>query len=145
MLKRTLAVLALTIAFALVAHAQKPTTSDIAAVKATVAYADVLLRKTEVQADLDAFGQDYTETNPKILDLKAELASLEASSNRLLAVKAPQLDRLTDALGKMMVRKAALDAELTRVDRSYSKEHPEVKRAQRRADNFAAAINEILK
>src|SRR3954454_16541561 len=102
MLKRTFAVLGLAFALSLTAHAQKPTSGDIAAVKATVAYADVLLRKTEVQADLDAFGQDYTETNPKILDLKAEFASLEASSNRLLTIKAPQLDRLTDALGKMM-------------------------------------------
>jgi hypothetical protein len=48
-------------------------------------------------------------------------------------------------LGKLIVRKAALDADLSRLLRTYSKEHPETRRAQRRVDRFEAAIAEILK
>ena len=144
MLKRSLIVIALALAAAVAAQAQKASV-DVPGIKGTAAYADVLLRKTEVQADLEAFGQDYTDASPKMLDLRVELASLERSSERILAVKAAQADRLTDALGKMMVKKAALDAELAHLNRTYAKEHPDVRRAQRRADLFAAAIEDILK
>ena len=145
MLKRAFILTILAISVTVGVQGQKAPAADPAAVKATAAYAEVLLRRTDIQADLLAFGQDYTDTNPKILDLKVELASLDRSTERLLAAKPTQIERLTSALGKMMVRKAALDAELAHVERSYAKEHPEVKRAQKRAELFDSAINEILK
>jgi hypothetical protein len=113
--------------------------------RSTPAYAEVLLRKTELMADLDAYSGDYTDTNPKVLEARAELASIDRSLDRLLGVKPTDTGRLTEALGRMMVKKAALDADLARLTRSYNKEHPEVRRAQRRADYFESAINELLK
>ncbi|MFL6374181.1 MAG: hypothetical protein ACJ73D_05905 [Pyrinomonadaceae bacterium] len=119
--------------------------ADQAVIKGTPAYAEVLLRKTELLADLEAFTPDYTDANPKIVDLKAELASINKSLDRVLAVKPAQASRLTEALGRMMVKKAALEADLTRLSRQYNKDYPDVKRAQRRVDLYEASINDILK
>jgi uncharacterized protein involved in exopolysaccharide biosynthesis len=96
-------------------------------------------------AELDAFSGDYTDAHPQMLDLRAQLASIERSVARLFAVKPADAGKLSLALGKLMVRKAELDTELSRLGRTLSKEHPEVKRVQRRIDIFENAIKEILK
>lgn len=127
--------------------AQKSTGSieGIFSIKSSPAYAEILLRKTELQADIDAFGGDYTEASTKMIELRAELASLDRSLEKVFAVRPSETGKLTQGLGKLIVRKAALDADLDRLLRRYSKEHPETKRAQRRVDRFEAAIGEILK
>lgn len=142
MIKRLTIFTILLTAFAFAANAQKEAPASI---KSSPAYAEVLLRKTELMADLDAFSGDYTDTNPKVVEARAELASIDRSLDRLLAVKPTDTARLTEALGRLMVKKASLDADLARLSRNYNKEHPEVRRAQRRADFFESAINEILK
>jgi len=118
---------------------------DTAAVRGSAAYSEILLRRTDILADLDALSSSYTETHPKILDLKAELAALDKETQRIFAVKPADAGKLTLALGKLMVRKAALEADLDRLTRSYSKDHPDVKRAQHRVDIFETSIFEILK
>ena len=119
--------------------------ADQTVIRGTPAYAEVLLRKTELLADLEAFTPDYTEANPKILELRAELASIDRSLTRILSVKPAETGRLTEALGRMMVKKAALEADLSHLSRQYNKDYPDVKRAQRRVDLYESAINDILK
>ena len=143
-MERILLILMIAAASVIAAFSQAPT-ADQTAIKGTPAYAEVLLRKTELLADLDAFTPDYTDANPKILDLRAELASLDKSLDRILAVRSAQAGRLTEALGRMMVKKAALEADLQRLTRQYNKDYPEVKRAQRRVDLYESSINDILK
>lgn len=129
------------------AAAQKSigSTEGIFSIRSSPAYAEILLRRTELQADIDAFGADYTEASTKMIELRAELASLDRSLEKVFAVRPSETGKLTQGLGKLIVRKAALDADLDRSLRRYSKEHPETRRAQRRADRFEAAIAEILK
>ena len=119
--------------------------SDTSVVKPTAAYAELLVRKTELRADLEAVVQDYTESNPKILDLRFEIASLERSLVRVLATKATESGKLTIAVGKLLVKKAALETDHARLLRSYNTANPEVKRAKRRVEIFDQAINEIIK
>ena len=119
--------------------------TDPGPIRSSPAYAEILLRKTELRAEIETLSADYTESNPKMIDLRFELASLDRSIERLFAVKLTETTRLTEALGKLIVRHAALDTELGRLSRSYSKEHVEVKRARRRLEIFEAAINEILR
>jgi uncharacterized protein involved in exopolysaccharide biosynthesis len=114
-------------------------------IKSSPAYAEILLRKTELLADIDAYSADYTEASAKMIELRAELASLDKSLEKVFAVRPSETNKLTQGLGKLIVKKAALDADLNRLLSTYSKEHPEVKRAQRRVDRFTAAISEILK
>src|SRR5436190_3614462 len=114
-------------------------------IKSSPAYAEVLLRKTELQADLESLIADYTEANPKIIDLRFELAALNKSLERLYAVRPTETGKLTLALGKLLVKKAALDTDLNRLQRSYNKEHQEVRRAKRKVEIFEASINEVLR
>jgi len=132
------------VAASAIATFSQASAEDQSAVKGTAAYAEVLLRKTELLADLEAFTPDYTEANPKMLELRAELASIDKSMTRILAVKPAQTTRLTEALGRMMVEKAALEADLLHLSRQYNKDYPDVKRAQRRVDLYESAISDIL-
>ncbi len=118
---------------------------DTGAIHASAAYAEVLLRTTELRADLEAYSVDYTDTNPKLLDLRFELGSLDKETARIFAVRPVEISKLTLALGKLMIRKAAIATELNRLNRSYNKDHPDVKRAAKRLDIFESAINEILR
>jgi uncharacterized protein involved in exopolysaccharide biosynthesis len=130
-----------------VAFGQKDTGSPDAvfSIKSSPAYAEILLSKTELLADIDAFGADYTEASTKMIELRAELASLDRSLEKVFAVRPSETGKLTQGLGKLIVKKAELDADLDKLSRKYSKEHPETRRAQRRVDRFEAAIAEILK
>jgi hypothetical protein len=132
------------VAASAIATFSQASAEDQSAVKGTAAYAEVLLRKTELLADLEALTPDYTEANPKMLELRAELASIDKSMTRILAVKPAQTTRLTEALGRMMVKKAALEADLLHLSRQYNKDYPDVKRAQRRVDLYESAISDIL-
>lgn len=118
--------------------------TDVGPIRSSPAYAQVLLRKTELKADLEALLADYTEANPKIIDLRSELAALDRSIEKLFGVKPSETGKLTLALGNLLVRKAGLETDLARLTRSYNKDHPEVKRAHRRVEIFDAAIKEIL-
>lgn len=135
----------LVLGFAESVHGQSVDMNLVGPIRASPAYAEILLRKTELQADIDAFGGDYTEASTKMIELRAELASLDRSLEKVFAVRPSETGKLTQGLGKLIVKKAALDVELDRSLRRYSKEHPETRRAQRRVDRFEAAIAEILK
>lgn len=119
--------------------------SEAGPIKSSPAFAEVLLRKTELTADLDAMTEQYTEQNPKMIDLRFELASLDKSLEKIYGVKPSETGKLTLALGKLIVKKAELETSLNRLTRSYNKDHPEVKRAKRRVEIFENSINEILK
>ena len=114
-------------------------------IRSSAAYSEILLRKTELLADLEALSADYTEANPRIIDLRVELGSLDKSLEKVFGVKPSETDKLTLALGKLIVKKAALESEFSRVSRSYNKDHPESKRARRRVEIFENAIREVLR
>lgn len=119
--------------------------SDAGPIRSSPAYAEILLRKTELLADLDAFSEQYTEQNPKIIDLRFELAALDKALEKVYGVKPSETGKLTLALGKLIVKRAELETTLNRLTRSYNKDHPDVKRAKRRVEIFENSINEILK
>jgi uncharacterized protein involved in exopolysaccharide biosynthesis len=148
-MKRSLFAILILLLTGLAAAAQKPgdkpTGGDPGPIRTSAAYAEVLLRKTELQADIEAFGESYTEANPKMLELRAELASLDKSVEKLFGVKPTETAKLTQALGKLIVKKAALEADYTHLLRTYNQAHPDVKRAKRRLEIFESAIDEVLK
>ncbi|QQS32594.1 MAG: hypothetical protein IPM50_13190 [Acidobacteriota bacterium] len=138
----TAVVLAIFAFAALEADAQ---TGEPGPIKSSPAYAEILLRKTELMSEIAAVAPDYTDTNPRILDLRNELAAIDRLLLRVFAVPPADTARLTQALGKLILKQAALEADLARLSRAYAAEHPEVKRAKRRLDAFDAAVKEILK
>ena len=126
-------------------YGQQLQANDTGPIRSSAAYSEILLRKTEIQADLESFLEDYTEANSKIVDLRVEMNVLDKSLEKVFAVKPTETAKLTLALGKLIVRKATLETDLARLIRSYNKDHPEVKRARRRVEIFETAIKEVLR
>ena len=112
--------------------------------RSSAAFAEVLLRKTELLADAESLSESYTDTNPKMLDLRYEVAALDRYLKRIVGIQGPDVSKLTLALGKLMVRRASLDTEVSRLGRTLNVDHPDYKRAKKRLDVFDAAIKEIL-
>jgi peptidoglycan hydrolase CwlO-like protein len=113
-------------------------------IKATAAYAEVLLRKTELTAELESLLVNYTEEYPKVKELHFQLNLLQKEMARLLALNASESSKLSMALGKLLVRKTELETDLWSLQKQYNNEHPDVKRAKRRVEIFDQAIKEIL-
>jgi peptidoglycan hydrolase CwlO-like protein len=112
--------------------------------RASAAYAEVLLRRTEIEADLESMLVEYTEDYPKVKQERFELGLIGKESERLLAVKAGETSKLTAALGKLIVRKVELQGELWNLQQQLGDAHPDVKRAKRKVEIFESAIKEIL-
>ena len=113
-------------------------------VKATPAYAELLLRRTELTSSVESLLLDYTEEYPKVKEIKVELGFLKIEIDRLLAVKPGDTGKLSIALGKLMLRKVELETELDALRAQYKDEHPDVKKARRKVEVFESAIREIL-
>jgi uncharacterized protein involved in exopolysaccharide biosynthesis len=127
----------------------KPTSSsgtqtDQQVIRSSPAYAEILLRKTELQASLESMLSEYTEEYPKVQESRYSLQELQRESDRIMAVKSTELGKLSLALGKLIVRKVELETELWTLLKTYKDDHPEVKRARRKVETFEAAIKEIL-
>src|SRR5258708_29137486 len=133
------------LAMQVVSFGQQTELNETGPIRASAAYSEILLRRTELKADLEALSADYTEANPRIVDLRFEIAALDKSLEKVFGVKPTETGKLTLALGRLIVRKATLETELTRLMRTYNKDHPEVKRAKRRVEIFDDAIKEVLK
>lgn len=113
-------------------------------VKGSPAYAEVLLRRTELFAEVESLAESYTDEAPKMVDLRFEVAALDKALAKLRGTKSADAGRLTLALGKLLVRRASLETDLNRLARTYNREHPDVKKTKKRLDLFDAAIKEIL-
>ena len=125
--------------------AQKKNTSIVQAdnhVKSTPAYAELLLRKVELESEIESLLESYTEEFPKVRSAKYELELTKKDLIRLLNEN--DSSKLTLALGKLLVRKNQLETEFWTLQNQYNKEHPEVKRAQRKVLSFQNAVKEIL-
>ncbi len=122
----------------------KTLTPTAQAVKSSPAFAEILLRKTELAAELENYLADYTDEFPKVKELRFELDLLTKEMNRILSVNSADAAKLTLALGKLMLRKIELETDVWNLRKQYNDEHPDVKQARRKVEVFEAAIKEIL-
>lgn len=150
--KQLLLLLTLILSSSLLANAQTKTKADsiktatptTQAVKASPAFAEILLRKTEVAAELEDYLTNYTDEFPKVKEIRFELDLLNKEMNRILAVNPNDSAKLSLALGKLMLRKIELEKDVWNLRKQYNDEHPDVKQALRKVAVFEAAIKEIL-
>lgn len=125
----------------------KPANSELRLtneVRSSGAFAELVLRKTELQAELEALLVEYTEDFPKIVDARYLIELLEKEKRRLTLVKATETGKLTAALGRLMVKKADMELELWMFSKTLQDAHPDVKRAKRKVEIYESAIREIL-
>lgn len=116
--------------------------SNAQAVKASPAYAEVLLEKTELRAELEELVLEFTEEYPKVKELRFQLGLLQKDLEKLLA--ASDASKLTLPLGKLLVRRTKLATDVWNLQRQYTDEDSNVKRAKRKVEIFEQAIKEIL-
>lgn len=116
----------------------------ISAAKSSPAYAEILLRRTERESQLEELLLNYTEDFPKVKELKYELSLIQKELDKITATSAAEAGKLTQALGKLMVRKIEIGTDLWVLQRQYNNDHPEVKRALRKVEIFDRAIKEII-
>ena len=122
-----------------------PTVNDgTNTIKSSAAYAEVLFRKTELEAEIESLLMEFTEDYPKVRDVRIELDVLKSESARLLTVKPGDSAKLTLALGKLILGKVSHAAALKRLQTQYQDGHPSVKKEKRMVEIFEAAIKEIL-
>jgi hypothetical protein len=113
-----------------------------AAIKSSPAYAEVLLRKTELQATLDDLSVEFTDEYPKVKETRHELSLINRDFDKISAVT--DASKLTLALGRLIVRRAELETDLWALLQKYGEDHNDVKRARRKVATFEKAIKEIL-
>jgi uncharacterized protein involved in exopolysaccharide biosynthesis len=119
-----------------------PVVSSTTAIKSSPAFAEVLLRKTELEATLDDLSVEFTEEYPKVKETRFALGLIRKEFERILAVA--DASKLTPGLGKLILRKVELEIDLWALRQKYNEEHDEVKRARRKVETFEKAIKEIL-
>lgn len=120
-----------------------PTTIDQGS-KATAAYAEIALKRADVEAELESLLVEYTDEFPKVRELKYSLTRIDVEAARVTSLKAAERDRATEALGKLIIRKVDAEIELWKLSQDYADAHPDVKRAKKKVEIFEKAIKEIL-
>lgn len=141
-MKRLLLVTAIFLMLGLNALAQQKPSNASLPVKSSAAYAEVLLRKAELQSEVESLLESYTEEFPKVKESRYELGLLQKDFDKLLTQT--DISKLTSALGKLLVRRAELNTDLWVLQTRFGAEHPEVKRARRKAEIFDSAVKEIM-
>lgn len=121
-----------------------PAAADQQSFRTSPAYAEILLRRTELTSNLESLVLEYTEDYPKVKELRQTIVLLDKESARISKVKSSEVGKLTLALGKLMVRKVELEVEVWGLQQSYKDEHPDVKRAMRKVEIYETAIAQIL-
>lgn len=113
-------------------------------VRSSAAYAELMLKRAELQSELEALLVEYTEEFPKVVEGRYALEVIEKERARLLNIRAADTGKLTVALGKLLVRKVELEVELWTLRKTFQEVHPDVRRAKKKADIYEAAVKEIL-
>jgi hypothetical protein len=121
-----------------------PTDASSSPLRSSAAYAEVLLKRTELKSELESLVIEFTEEYPRVKEIRFVLGLLDRDTARLGKVKSTEASKLTLALGKLMLRRVELETELWKLLGTYKDEHPDVKQAKRRVEIFDQAINEIL-
>ena len=121
-----------------------PAASEQQSFRTSPAYAEILLRKTELTSNLESLVLEYTEEFPKVKELRHTIVVLDKEIARISKVKSNEVGKLTLALGKLLVRKVELEIEVWSLLQNYKEEHPDVKRAMRKVEIYETAIAQIL-
>jgi hypothetical protein len=129
-----------------IGQTQKQTTKadPYRALRSTPAYSEVLLKETELRAEVEALLGEYTEEYPKLKESRFALGLVQKEKARLLMTAPVESEKLTLSLGRIMVRKVDAEVDLWRLQQSLADSHPDVKRAKRKVEVFEAAIREVL-
>ncbi|MCS6874346.1 MAG: hypothetical protein N2Z23_07850 [Pyrinomonadaceae bacterium] len=123
-------------------ESRKPSQDE--AIKSSPAYAEVLLRKVELEAELEDLLMAYTENHPKIQQTKYEVSKLNQELEKFRAFEPNKIQKMSLSLGKLVVRKVQIEVDLWLLLQKYTEEEEIVKRTRKKLTVFENAIKEIL-
>ena len=116
----------------------------VRAVKSSPAYAEVLLRRTELKAQLEDLLVAYTPEFPKVKEVQFQLNFIKLEMEKFYNIIPSESQKLSLALGKLIVRKIELETDLWSLRKRLGDDHPDVKKAKKKVLIFEAAINDVL-
>jgi hypothetical protein len=131
--------------FAITGFSQAKPKLEFSSFKATPAFAEIILKKADVEAEYEALLIDYTEEYPKVKENKLALRLLLIEIEKLSKLEASQMPKLTLALGKLIVRKVEAEVELKALLVEYDEKNRDVLRARKKLQIYEKAIAEIMK
>ncbi len=105
-------------------------------IRATAAFAEIIVRRTEVESTLEELLVTYKEEFPKVKTARYELNLLDSELIRFGKLKPSDADKLTIAVGRLIVRRAELATEYWGIANRYNEAHPEAKKAKRKLEIF---------
>lgn len=143
-MRKLILFLSIILTFSMIGFAQVKPKTVANPIKTSPAYAEVLLRKVEVESDLEALLLDYTDAYSKVKEAKAKLALLQKELDKLLALNPSEVSRLTVAVGKLIVGKVEEESELNLLLQTLNEKNPDVIRAKKRVEIFEKAIKELF-
>ncbi|CAN5616085.1 hypothetical protein BH20ACI4_BH20ACI4_05120 [soil metagenome] len=114
------------------------------AIKSSPAYSALVLQRTVIKAELEEMLVTYTEDFPKVKDARHEIDLINFELTRLLDTKVTDSCKLSDSLGKLMLKKTEVEMQVYNLKKKYNDDHPEVLRAKRKLDIYEKAVAEIL-
>jgi len=129
-MKRIFAVVALVITASFATHAQQTPGESVSGVKTTSAYSMLIIRKVEVEAELEKVLSEYTGDHPRAKIKQFELDALGVEVARMAETAESNLVRLTPAYGTLILQKVKLASEMQALLFEYTSEHPNVRRKE---------------
>lgn len=128
------------------AQKERPKTdkTDSSVVHASAAFSEILAQKALVEADLKILLTDYKEDYIGVREKQAEFALLNTALRNLEKTPAAEISKLTLALGKLVVKKIEVEAELKTLLEDYTEDFPAVKKARTRLGVYEEEIRKLL-
>jgi len=114
------------------------------AIKHSPAFAELILRRAELESTLEELLVTYKEDFPKVKETRYELGVIRTDLKEISSTSSSQTGKLTLSLGKLLVRRAVLATDYWVLKNRYSDKHPNTKKSKRKLEIFEQAIKEII-
>lgn len=123
--------LVLTLALGTTIHAQQRAVAHrVRAIKTSPAYCLLVLEKVKAEANLYDFQARYFPSASGAEGKKQAVASLKREMQRLRAQPLSNVSLLTEAYGKLLLRKVELETRLADLGKLYTSDWPETKKTR---------------
>ena len=118
-----------------------PTVSKVAD---TAAYAEVYAARVEAEADLKVLNMDLTEESVQVREKKLERDLLAREIRWLEALPSTSHNKMSMALGRLLVRKTQAEVNLKMLSQNYAEDFPAVKKAHTRIGIYNDEVQKLL-
>lgn len=112
--------------------------------KSSAAYAELVLRKVALQAELEASLATMAKDNPIVTAKQSELDAVAAEVDQLCKVPHAKQVYLNENYAKLLLHKVELAGRLKTLLVRYTAEHPDVKRTQAELNALVREMAKIM-